>query len=179
MISMNKAYILIIIFLLITACKDHGDEAVYQGITETVIDSVDSYGNPIVTVINTDADDWNYQITPSIARDTTYPLLPNNIRIGPAFPNPASDTTYITIALPMSRVINMKIKDETGDIVKIIFSDTLQPGYWFWKIFWDLKNENGEKVSKGIYRCYYDWEFYSRIDSSYHYASGYGDIKVK
>ncbi|MBT3299154.1 MAG: hypothetical protein HN657_08415 [Candidatus Marinimicrobia bacterium] len=157
------------ILLLMANCGYQDNGYVYNGITETVIDS-----SGLFIILSKDTNDWKYEITPLI--EYTHPI-PTEIEIGPAFPNPVSDTTFIQLTWPNQNHINIFIKDELGDIIKIINNDTLSPGYWLYS--WDLKNDDGEKVPSGMYRCFYDWEFYWGIDSSFHTANGYGDIQVQ
>ena len=175
---MNRKSVFLILFILFSFyyCDLFEDDNPYSGITETVIDSVNWCGTPMVTIISEDPDDWNINYNPPFP-DTL--LLPEIYKIGPAFPNPAIDSTYIELATPNKTLFNIFIKDRDGHIVKIICSDSLDPGYY--RLYWNLNNNEGKKVSSDIYRCFYNFEREMYKDSSYttRSSSGYGDIKVK
>ena len=46
---------------------------------------------------------------------------------------------------------------------------------------WCLDKDSGKRVKAGIYRCYYEWDYWLIIDSdsSKYKAWGYGDIEVE
>ncbi len=134
------------ILLLMTSCNYQDNGFVYYGITETIIDS-----SGLFTILSKDTNDWKFEYTPQSYYESDYPI-PTTIKIGPAFPNPVSDTVFIELFWPDKKIFNIYIKDEMGDIIKMINNDTLSAGYWIFS--WDLKNDDGEKIPSGMYRCF-------------------------
>lgn len=65
-------------------------------------------------------------------------------------PNPAKGPTTIPFSLPSRKEISIIIYDVTGKVVrKLIFNRTFNAG--FYRVRWDLKNEEGKEVSSGVY----------------------------
>jgi len=125
-------------------------------------------------IVSVDRDDWKINYQPPFPDK-----LPPDYYIGPAFPNPCSDSTFIFVAFSGKKLLNIYIKDENGNKIRTIHNDTLTAGDW--SLFWFLDDNEGNRVENGIYRCYYNFEL-TRNDGDtvcIHNASGYGDIKVE
>lgn len=171
-----RELIIVIIFTFLICCSNlfKSENNPYSGITETVIDSLDEWGHPITRIISEDPDDWNINYNPPFPDSL---LIPDEFSVGPSFPNPTVDSTFIKLSVASKKLFNIFIKDREGHIVKVIYSDSLNPGYHY--IFWNLDNNEGKKVKSDIYRCFYNIENARWIDSTYYSISGYGDIKVE
>jgi len=57
----------------------------------------------------------------------------------------------ISYELPKKVRISLKIYDGVGRLVKILISETHEPGYY--TITWNGKNNLGKEVPNGIYFC--------------------------
>lgn len=130
----------------------------FTGITQT-----DSIGN----VIQIDTDDWNSILPPT-------PGYPEVLRVGPAYPNPCSDTITIPIVLPKKLKANLcVINDKKDTIIDLANEDILTAGKYMY--MWSLRDFQNQKVEKGMYRCLYE---ISEIDSPKVLLFGHGDIKI-
>ena len=70
------------------------------------------------------------------------------------YPNPFSDFTYFNFEhnQPDKNIeIIIDIMTLSGELVKTIKSETYSDGYRIDPIFWDGKNDSGNKISSGIY----------------------------
>jgi len=65
------------------------------------------------------------------------------------YPNPFNPSTNIRFAVPFSSGIEITIYDLMGNTIKNVFSGNLNTGYH--TILWDGTNNNGFKVSSGLY----------------------------
>jgi len=164
-----------IIFFVFYNCDLFEDDNPYSGITETILlNQNDEWVDSNSVVISEDPDDWGINYKPPIPKDL---LLPQTYQIGPAFPNPSIDSTFIMVDTPSNRKINIYIKDGDNKLIKTIINDTLSPGYYH--LYWKLDNNNGKIVNSGLYRCFYEIEDAICIDSVYYSIFGHGDIKIK
>lgn len=84
-----------------------------------------------------------------------------------AYPNPASDSITIELAMPVYFVVSIAIVDDHYRIIKK-FRSFQEAGVH--QFVWDLRDENGRKVQSDIYRVYY--RFGDLI-------GGYGDIWIR
>jgi hypothetical protein len=50
--------------------------------------------------------------------------------MGPAFPNPVTDSTYILIQIPTNIKVKIYIKDEENKLIKTICNDSLEAGMY-------------------------------------------------
>jgi hypothetical protein len=178
--NLKTLILIIVIFVLIIECSlFENDENTYSGITETIIESYTESGYPNGVVISEDPDDWKYNFSPSLPDSQYFPPL---WTIGPAFPNPVVDSTFIQVDWGSNRRVNIQfiIKDKYNDLVKIVYDDTIDVGRHY--LWWHLDNNKGMMVNNDIYRCYYKFNYiFSEEDSinREHIVSGYGDIKVE
>ncbi len=66
------------------------------------------------------------------------------------FPNPSSESTYIRFDAPVKSDLNIQVFDVMGNEIATIANEKNLPiGRYDW--IWNLKNNAGAKVSKGIY----------------------------
>jgi len=170
----KKVFSILVILLIICNCDLFIDDSPYSGITETVIDTLENNGQIEYRIISEDPDDWDISYKPL---PTDKYNLPTTYQIGPAFPNPVSDSTFIKLAMASNKKIHIYVKNENDKLVKTIINDTLSAGYYH--LYWNLDNEYGNKVNSGIYRCFYEIENARYIDSVYYSIFGHGDIKVE
>ena len=70
------------------------------------------------------------------------------------YPNPFNPETWIPYSLTEEGVVNLKIYDINGRMVRGIWVGYKSPGYYKSKnraIHWDGRNDTGEMVPSGIY----------------------------
>ena len=180
-------FLIVFVLVILFSCGLFDDNSPYSGITETAIIVTDEWHDPDEIIISEDEDDWNIKYEPLLPdsynsdydTNSTEITLPIIVNIGPAFPNPATDSTYIRLEIPQRNYIEIYIKDIDKNKIITLVSDTLLAGYY--RIYWLLNDKNGNKVDEGIYRCYYNF-YINRYENSVcytHKGSGYGDIKVE
>ncbi len=75
---------------------------------------------------------------------STNPLIPNEIELGQAFPNPFNATTTITFGLPRAGYVSMSLFETNGREVLNVVSGHYQAGY-------SIININSSELSSGIY----------------------------
>ena len=83
-------------------------------------------------------------------------LLPN-------YPNPFNPDTWIPYQLSEGSTVTVKIYDVTGSLVRTIDVGHKSVGYYLTRekaVYWDGRNENGERISSGVY-------FYTLITDDY------------
>ncbi|MEW6686019.1 MAG: FlgD immunoglobulin-like domain containing protein [Candidatus Edwardsbacteria bacterium] len=166
----NKLIVLVLIttLLLLVGCSKRflREPQVFWGITKT---------NEEGDIISADPDDWrsgNESSQNSQDKQqfpSSYPIypIPTIFKIGPAYPNPATGQVRIECQLPASAKVCMFIVNEQGKIVRKMMVGKLAPGYYLQ--IWDIRDEEGNQVPPGIYRCY----FQSKLFESH------GDIEIK
>ena len=74
-------------------------------------------------------------------------LLPN-------YPNPFNPDTWIPYQLSEGSTVTVKIYDVSGSLVRTIEVGHKPVGYYFTReraVYWDGRNENGERISSGVY----------------------------
>lgn len=65
------------------------------------------------------------------------------------YPNPFNPTTTIEYQIPKSGNVEVKIYNISGQLTRTIENGFRNAGTY--KIFWDSKNDFGQKVSSGVY----------------------------
>jgi len=65
------------------------------------------------------------------------------------YPNPFNPSTTISYALPYSSNVELTIYDITGKVVRTFNEEVQSAGYQ--NIVWNGTNQNGSRVSSGIY----------------------------
>ncbi len=81
-------------------------------------------------------------------------LLPTEFGLSQNYPNPFNPSTTINFQIPeLDRVqdisTTLKIYDIRGRLIRTLLDEKRSPGYY--SEFWDGMNDNGDKVSTGIY----------------------------
>ena len=75
--------------------------------------------------------------------------LPTALTLSDNYPNPFNPTTIIRFGLPEAQDVSIKIYSITGEIVTTLLNDYMEEG--FHQVLWNGTNDNGVKVSSGIY----------------------------
>ena len=75
--------------------------------------------------------------------------IPKNYELLGNYPNPFNPSTTISYALPYSSNVELTIYDITGKVVKTFNENVQSAGYQ--NIVWNGTNQNGSKVSSGVY----------------------------
>ncbi len=80
--------------------------------------------------------------------------LPTEFGLSQNYPNPFNPSTTINFEIPAiigSQEIStsLKIYDIRGRLIRTLLNEKLSPGYY--SEFWNGLNDNGERVSSGIY----------------------------
>jgi hypothetical protein len=81
--------------------------------------------------------------------DWKEPVLPREFELGAAVPNPMSDLTEISFALPRLATVSLRVYDFAGRLVRILAEGKHDPGLR--RIGWDGQDGLGRKVPSGIY----------------------------
>lgn len=76
-------------------------------------------------------------------------LIPENMFISTAYPNPFNASVNIKYTLPTLSDVNLVIYDIRGREVAAIYNESVSAGDNF--VIWDGTDKSGEKVSSGIY----------------------------
>ncbi len=75
--------------------------------------------------------------------------IPTEYTLDQNFPNPFNPTTTIRFALPEAATVSLKVYNIRGQLVRTLFSGIFEAG--FHDFLWDATNDNGIKVSSGVY----------------------------
>ncbi len=75
--------------------------------------------------------------------------IPRDYSLVGNFPNPFNPTTTIVYHLPECTDVTIEVFDMIGRSVKVLYSGTQKPGEYL--LNWDGTNNNGSKVSSGVY----------------------------
>jgi hypothetical protein len=75
--------------------------------------------------------------------------LPEGFELLQNYPNPFNPQTEIAYTLPEGSNVKLEIYNVLGQKVKVLVDEYQSAGTK--KVVWDGKNENGERVSSGIY----------------------------
>ncbi|MFL3007451.1 MAG: T9SS type A sorting domain-containing protein [Candidatus Neomarinimicrobiota bacterium] len=70
-------------------------------------------------------------------------------RLGKNYPNPFNPSTSFTYFIPKDEIIDIRIFDLNGKVVKNLVKEKKRVGHN--SIKWDATNEQGQKVSAGVY----------------------------
>ncbi len=126
------------IFLEITV----NDETATEAFDIPVIFS-DSFGNS-----------WEHVIPVSITSE-----VPTQNSLAQNFPNPFNPTTTIQFSLADKSNVRLYVYNSLGQLVTTLLHETRSPGMH--SVVWDGKDENGLKVSSGIYFYHMETETFS------------------
>ena len=75
--------------------------------------------------------------------------LPNKFTLDQNFPNPFNPTTQIRFGIPEAGNVTLKIYNSVGQLVKTLIDGNMSEG--FHQVTWDATNNNGSKLSSGVY----------------------------
>jgi hypothetical protein len=90
---------------------------------------------------------WFFRvINPSGINDITIPL---EYKLHRNYPNPFNPSTVIGYELPVMTKVNLSIYNTLGQKIRTLLDNEQQAGTY--SITWDAKDDNGKKVSSGIY----------------------------
>lgn len=140
----------VILSLLAIAC-DKRDDGI-EGISRT-----DANGN----ILSVDPDDW---VMRSSAPSENEPA------VSAPYPNPVSTTISFKFGMADSMRVAFEIRNSKKSVRTLLDHELLQAGYHM--IFWDLKNDDGETVPDGLYRCIITFLY---GDTTF---NTYGDIEI-
>ena len=76
-------------------------------------------------------------------------LLPQELTLGPLYPNPFNEVITIPYAVPAQTTYSLTIHDPSGRLVKKLEQGNAQAGRY--RVFWDGCNESGVRISSGLY----------------------------
>ena len=79
-------------------------------------------------------------------------VLPISSTITRNYPNPFNATTSIFFQIARAEYVRMNIYDVTGQRVKTLINDRINPGRH--SIVWNGTNDNGNEVGSGVYFCF-------------------------
>lgn len=88
-------------------------------------------------------------------------VIPDKYSLNQNYPNPFNPLTIISYGIPKSSIVNLRVIDINGRVVKTLMNDSQEAG--FYKATWDGMTENGEHVSTGMYLCMLQASEYSQI----------------
>ena len=93
--------------------------------------------------------------------DETWGIIPDVTELGKNFPNPFNPTTTISFSIPQtSQFVKLAIYNLKGQKVTTLIGEVLPVGRH--SVAWDGKDENGNRVSPGIYFYKMDTNNYSQ-----------------
>jgi len=75
--------------------------------------------------------------------------IPNKMSLSQNYPNPFNPETQINFAVPNFAPVKIEIFNVLGQRIKTLVNGEYQAGNY--RVTWDGTNQNGEKVSSGIY----------------------------
>lgn len=76
-------------------------------------------------------------------------LLPNALRVMPAFPNPFNPETVLRYELHSTSCVDIKVFDLRGRPVRTLLSGQQNPGHH--SVTWNGRDDAGERQSSGVY----------------------------
>ncbi len=76
-------------------------------------------------------------------------ILPRFFSLCQNYPNPFKIRTIIKYGIPKKCHISINVYDSMGRLVRTLIDETKEPGYY--KIFWDGKDNRGQRLPCGIY----------------------------
>ena len=77
--------------------------------------------------------------------------MPEQFILYPNYPNPFNPVTTIRYDLPEDGNVSLVIHDVTGSVIRQLVKGRMEAGHH--RLTWDGTNDQGRKVSAGIYLC--------------------------
>jgi hypothetical protein len=134
----------------------NGDQRFFISVGEPTVGIMKDTSNPSETdfwfvVLSTET---NQDEAKGITSETAEIILPKTFDLGQNFPNPFNPSTTVQFQIPDKiRAENIRtvvrVYDVLGRVVKTLVDENLAPG--FYTRHWDGLNDNGEKISSGVY----------------------------
>jgi hypothetical protein len=90
-----------------------------------------------------------FGLPPEVASVANEPAAPARVRLGAAFPNPASGTTTMELTLAKSAQVTLEIFDLNGRRVRRLMDGEVEAGST--RMQWDGRNDAGASVPTGLY----------------------------
>lgn len=84
-----------------------------------------------------------------ITYDRLPELVPTELALGAAFPNPSRGPLTIGFAMPRSGEVSLRIYDVTGRVVRTLVAGAREAGVY--QEVWDARDDQGVAASPGIY----------------------------
>ncbi len=84
-----------------------------------------------------------------IAEGEPISLHPGDFQLGQNYPNPFNPTTTIKYAVPNEGLVQLKIYNTAGQLVKTLVDEIKPPGNY--SAIWDGSNEADAQVASGVY----------------------------
>jgi len=81
-------------------------------------------------------------------------LIPPRYELGKNYPNPFTQSTLISFAVPTQADVELKICDVTGRVVAVLARGTYTPG--FYSAQWDGVDARGFPLNPGVYVCIFE-----------------------
>jgi len=83
--------------------------------------------------------------------------IPKSFSLSQNYPNPFNPTTNISFTLPTKSFVKLRIYSILGSEIKELINSNFEAGNY--SIVWDGKNNEGNKVSSGIYLYKFESEY--------------------
>jgi hypothetical protein len=84
-----------------------------------------------------------------MAEGSELPITNYEFKLLPSFPNPANQQATIKYQIPQSGMVNLKVYNIQGQLVKTLINGVQKAGAY--SVQWDCRNDGGKQVSNGIY----------------------------
>lgn len=75
--------------------------------------------------------------------------LPHTLALYQPYPNPSRDLVVIMASIPIESFVVIVVQNPVGDVLRVLVSETLSPGYH--RVDWDGRNSQGNPVKDGDY----------------------------
>ena len=76
-------------------------------------------------------------------------ICPRDFRLSQNYPNPFNPRTTIEYAIPKEGMVQLKLYNTAGQLVKTLVDELKVPGNY--STIWDGSNEAGAQVASGVY----------------------------
>lgn len=130
----------------LTATNEHGLEA-GEGDIFFITGKFNSQND--IEVVNVEVTNSNGAVVIPNFKLISTDIYPVNFKLEQNYPNPFNPITTIKFTIPKETRVQISVFDITGRLVKTLLDKTLPAGEHL--ITWDGTDENGSKVSSGVY----------------------------
>ncbi len=94
-------------------------------------------------------DDLEIEVINTVTDVKDNGIIPADYSLYQNYPNPFNPTTVISYNLPEASIINLKVYDVLGRVVKTLVSQEQPAGVY--RVNWNGDNDFGSKVASGVY----------------------------